>query len=220
MNTINTEPQIEESISRVMSKLFQHTKTNPHTLARALGFPPPTINRILNGEVKDPRASTLLAIAKYFHITVDQLLGKEFLPGKFTSGAISKPPMSIPILNMNQAVNYQEAIHQTTEWFRWLPQNEPFEQNSIFALHIKNDLYQPTFMKDWLIIINTDKHPESGDYVLVAFTGETTVSIKKYLSEGRNKYLESINSDFKPVLFDSHDYTIIGIITEAYIKFK
>lgn len=220
MNSINSKAQLEESISRVMRQLFQHTKINAHTLARALGFPPPTINRILNGEVKDPRASTLLAIAEYFSITVDQLLGKNSLPGRFTNGAISQPPMSIPILNVNQAITYQEAIRQTTEWFRWQPQNEVFEQSSTFALHVKNDLYQPVFMKDWLIIINPDKQPDSGDYVLVAFSGENTAAIKKYLSEGRNKYLESINSDFKPVLFEDNDCSIIGPITEGYIKFK
>ena len=48
-------------------------------LARQLHLPAPTINRILSGQVTDPRASTLILLADYFDVSIDQLLGREKL---------------------------------------------------------------------------------------------------------------------------------------------
>ncbi len=49
----------------------------PAELAKKLGIPTNKITRILNGDVTDPRASTLLQIANCFGININQLLGLE-----------------------------------------------------------------------------------------------------------------------------------------------
>jgi len=46
-------------------------------LARQLNIPPPSINRILSGQVIDPRISTLILIADHFDIGIDELLGRK-----------------------------------------------------------------------------------------------------------------------------------------------
>lgn len=48
-------------------------------LARQLGIPPPSINRILSGQITDPRCSTLMLLADYFEVRMDQLVGREKL---------------------------------------------------------------------------------------------------------------------------------------------
>lgn len=45
-------------------------------LARQLDIPPPSINRILSGQITDPRCSTLILLADYFDVSIDDLLGR------------------------------------------------------------------------------------------------------------------------------------------------
>lgn len=48
-------------------------------LARQLNISSPSINRILARQVTDPRMSTLILLADYFDVSIDQLLGREQL---------------------------------------------------------------------------------------------------------------------------------------------
>lgn len=227
MNTLEHRSQQEPHIMLILKQLLQHTNISANALAKELQFPAPTISRLITGEVKDPRSSTLIAIADYFGITTDQLLGREALSEKFYAthhGAtlIIKPPMSIPILNITQAREHTKYADHPKEWLHWQAKNHhsPHQPNHIFAVHIKNNLYEPIFNKETLIIINPDIKLESGDYILVSFAEDTNATIKKYISEGRYKYLHPLNPNLKTISFDENDCTIIGTIIETHTRFK
>jgi transcriptional regulator with XRE-family HTH domain len=59
--------------------IAHHEIISGSDLARQLNIPPPSINRILSGHTADPRCSTLILLADYFDISIDQLLGREKL---------------------------------------------------------------------------------------------------------------------------------------------
>lgn len=224
MNTLTQRAPPKDDVSIVMKQLLQHTKMSGNALARDLNFPPPTITRLVTGGVKDPRASTLIAIADYFNITVDQLLGREHLPKTFTLSdnkeTTPKPHLSIPVLNTSQVIHYQEYLNNPTEWLRWQSNHESLDNKYAFAMQLKNDLYQPVFNKGTLVIIDPKVTPESDDYVLVAFTGDANGIIKRYVAEGRHKSLHALNPDLKTIPFETDDCSIIGVIIETYTRFK
>ena len=70
------DTKLRLNLQRLMLK---HEVKSGSDLARQLDIPPPTINRIVGGQVNDPRCSTLILLADYFNVTIDQLLGREKL---------------------------------------------------------------------------------------------------------------------------------------------
>lgn len=227
MYELDNNSSQEATLMTVLKRLIIHMNLSANALAKELNLPAPTINRLLTGEVKDPRASTLIAIADYFGIKVDQLLGKEALNEKFTDeksqSLITRPPMSIPILTLTEAAEHKKHCKTSTDWLRWQKQSKDTgydDYKDIFAVNIKNNLYTPTFNNGTFIIINPTINPNSGEYILVSFTGDSTATIKKYIAEGPYKYLHPLNQDLKTIMFDENDCHIIGVIIEAYLSFK
>ena len=70
------------SIQRVMQKLLTRSHLTANGLATKLNLPTPTVHRLLIGDVQDPRLSTMLLIADYFEITLEQLIGRHSLNKK------------------------------------------------------------------------------------------------------------------------------------------
>ena len=67
-------------LQRTLQRLMAHHQIKSGSdLARQLDIPPPTINRLLSGQVTDPRCSTLILLADYFDVTIEQILGREKL---------------------------------------------------------------------------------------------------------------------------------------------
>lgn len=64
-------------LSDVLKRLLQDNSLTANKLAVTLCIPTPTIHRLVTGEVQDPRLSTLTAIADYFDITIEQLVGRK-----------------------------------------------------------------------------------------------------------------------------------------------
>ena len=128
--------------------------------------------------------------------------------------------MSIPVLSTTDVVEYKNRSLNPSNWFHWQAKSDISSQKSVFSVQIKNDLYQPIFPINTLIIINPELNPESNDFVLVVFSGDTIGVIKKYVSEGRYKYLYSLNQELKTIPFEPNDCTILGVVIEASIIFK
>ena len=209
------------NIMTVLKWLVSIAKLNANSLAKALNLPAPTINRLLTGEVQDPRASTLQAIADFFDITVDQLLGNTAIIGSAhdeTNNLLIKPKFSIPVLTMSEATEYEKNVKTTHQWFHWQSQNLNVhtKHSNIYAVVIKNSIYEPIFINESFLIINPDISPLSGNYVLVKFKEEPTSVVKKYISEGTDKYLYPIKSDLKTIAFNESEHSIIGVIIETY----
>lgn len=64
-------------------------------LAEATGVPQPTINRILRGESRDPRDSTLVPIARYFGVSVEALRRGTSEPAPATAPTLTPDEQAI-----------------------------------------------------------------------------------------------------------------------------
>lgn len=71
------------NIQSVLKRLLAKHGITANGLATKLDLPTPTIHRLMTGEVQDPRLSTLIFIADYFDITIEQLTGRALLPKNF-----------------------------------------------------------------------------------------------------------------------------------------
>jgi len=66
--------KLQYNLQRLMAK---HEVRSGSDLARQLDIPAPSINRIVAGQIVDPRCSTLILLADYFDVSIDQLVGRE-----------------------------------------------------------------------------------------------------------------------------------------------
>lgn len=182
-------------------------------LARKLGIPTNKITRILNGDVTDPKASTLLQIANCFGITINQLMGLEKINPQGEYGDLTASQI-IPIFNLKNIDNKARP----TEFYRWVENDLP---GDYFAVCIDTDLYEPTFPPNSLLIIHPDLTPEDRCFVLVKKKNNLTYcSIKKYVIYENKIYLYPINPNLPIEIYDKSLYSIAGVILEIHQKLR
>lgn len=199
-------------LAQTLNELIEReNKLTPAALARKLGIPTNKITRILNGDVTDPKASTLIQIASYFDITIEQLLGLETIVREEVSDSRATT-QSLPIYE------FSNPIQLTNKWYRWAS-NEI--DGGYYALAIDTDLYEPTFPKNSLLIVNPDTIPDDRSYVVVYQKDNPQYcSIKKYVLEGNQIYFYPINPKLPIEVFDKNSYTIKGVILEVHQKLR
>lgn len=199
-------------LAQTLTDLIEREKKlTPAALARKLGIPTNKITRILNGDVTDPKASTLLQIANYFGITIEQLLGLEPIVREGVS-AHQAATQSLSIYEFNNPNQI------TKEWYRWASNEMDGEY---YALALDTDLYEPTFPKNSLLIVNPDIMPDDRSYVVVKKKDDPRhCSIKKYVLDGNQIYLYPINPKLPVEVFDKNLYTITGVILEVHQKLR
>jgi SOS-response transcriptional repressor LexA len=187
--------------------IHRGNKLTPAALARQLGIPTNKITRILNGDVTDPKASTLLQIANHFGVSIEQLLGLEPIIRKGVSEK-QEATQSLPVYE------FSNPIRTTKDYYRWASNEVDGEY---FALAIDTDLYEPTFPQQSILIVNQDIVPDDRSYVLVKKKDSPQYcSIKKYVLEGNQIYLYPIDPKLPVEIFDKNLYTIAGIVLEVH----
>lgn len=185
----------------------------PAGLARKLGIPTNKITRILNGDVTDPKASTLLQIANCFGININQLLGLEPIIRQEEYGDLTASQM-LPIFNLN----HMDDQKTPGEWYRWV---ESELEGNYYALCIDTDLYEPTFLQNSLLIVHADLLPEDRCFVIVKKKNNPSYcSIKKYVVDGAETYFYPINPKLPVEVYDENLYTIDGVILEVHQKLR
>lgn len=201
-------------LAQTLNELIERDeKLTPAALARKLGIPTNKITRILNGDVTDPKASTLLQIANYFDISIEQLLGLEPIVrlGESDQQESTRP---LPVYEFSKA-NQSSA---PKEWYRWAENDVDGEY---YALAIDTDLYEPTFPKNSILIINPDIEPDDRSYILIKKKDNPShCSIKKYVLEGKQIYLYPINPKLPVDVYDVNLYTIAGVILEVHQRLR
>jgi SOS-response transcriptional repressor LexA len=212
MSTILLNDINQLSLAETLTDLIEReNKLTPAALARKLGIPTNKITRILNGDVTDPKASTLLQIANYFGITIEQLLGVEAMAREGISQRLTTT-QALPIFELNH------PEQMTKEWYRWIPNDIA---GDYFTLALNTDLYEPTFQKNSLLIINRDIAPDDRSYILIKKNDiPHHCLIKKYVQEGDQIYLYPINPKLPIEVFDENLYTVIGVILEVHQKLR
>ena len=193
------------------SLIDRENKLTPAALARKLGIPTNKITRILNGDVTDPKASTLLQLASYFGISIEQLLGIEPIIREAAPDN-QDATQSLPIYEINNPTQL------TRDWYRWVA-NEI--DGDYYALAINTDLYEPTFPQNSLLIVNPDIAPEDRSFIVIKKNDSPQhCSIKQYVLEGSEIYLYPVNPKLPIEIFDKNLHTISGVILEVHQKLR
>jgi hypothetical protein len=80
--TTDVYPALEPETRFVLGELLRENRLRPHDLSKALKVPNQTIHQLLHKPDLYPKISTLWPVAKYFKITISQLIGEVSLDMK------------------------------------------------------------------------------------------------------------------------------------------
>lgn len=127
-------------IGNILNYLLRQVSISEAELAWKINLPRTTISRLASGRTPDLRASTLSAIAHYFNVSVDQLLGKQPLYFDSNQSIVAARYTSIPDIDLKEAKNWGELISKLKpdEHFDWIMVDPSIEEGK-FALRIKGE---------------------------------------------------------------------------------
>lgn len=213
----NEHTQSTPPVSKIIRQLMSESGVIEAELARQTGLPQTTVNRLLLGETLDPRANTLIPIAKFFSVTIGQLLGQEPIHPNRIPGTITLTNKNawstIPIIKWPEAQSwlFQQSRITPNNHSHWITTEKDISQDS-FALETL-DCMEPRFRKGSIAIIDPHYKYEDGHFVIVSLNN-STATVRRILKDGADIYFKKLYGSEEPIKKQEAD-TIIGTIVET-----
>lgn len=209
----------EHGLGKILTGLMLECDIDDATLSRQTGIPASTISRMRLNPNANPTTTTLRPIAKFFDVSISQLIGdesisKDRLPG--THFPISFTLNRIPILEWNWVM---EWIGNNISDFKdklnnWISTEKEISDKS-FALVIPTDSFGIAFRKGSLIISDPNIKPKDGDLALLTLEEDKNILLRQILKDGNDIYLRSINPEIKGTHLISEKHEFLGTIVET-----
>lgn len=220
-------------LQQIIDFLIQTEKISVNELAKETGVPQPVIHRIIKGKTLNPSISTLIPIAKFFNLSMSQLIGESPLPKIFNKHLAPSEDISfaneahnVPIIHWNQILEWcDNALDVSAEEYISI---EKQTSQKVFALRINEldvNIINPRFHQDSIIIIEPEITILNYDYVIVCNVKKdltSKCSINQLLLDNGEKILQSLTSNDDTHAMKATE-KIIGVIIEArhhYVDFS
>lgn len=201
-----------KDLSNNLNMLMAKARLSSSELARQIGIPATTIKRIRNNEQSNPTITTLLPIAQYFSISLNQLIGNEPLT---STNACPIVLHKIPLLSWQECIHYGLLNYEKCSKQIFTERNV---SDKAFALIIEeNDL--EFFPKDSILITEPDQKPETGDYVVIGNIEQNIASVRKYIIEIDQIYLKPLVAGVTISVL-TPEYKILGVIIQYKVELK
>jgi transcriptional regulator with XRE-family HTH domain len=168
-------------------------------LARAANIPKATINRILSGRTPDPRASTLVPIAQYFGVSLEQLLGVMPLPEQIPLRAQTiahTHVLQMPFVAMNKIYQWHNQEFPATQHKDIVKDNARFVVDGCYLTQVDTIFMQPKFFNKTHIVVNPQLTTTHGDYVIYHLCESKQTLLRKLIIEGERQFLVCIDPHF------------------------
>ncbi len=211
MNTINDN--MISPLPRVLKQLMQEKQLTEAELARQTNVPQPTLHRILSGATKSPRGDSLSPLAKFFSVSISQLVGDEPLMQRMQVPTW----LPVPIISWHQAFDWAgiDAGQEPTEW----TYASHDATTNHFALVVESDQLSPRFRAGTQLIVKQQASAEHKDYVIIKTAQKGPARCRQLFAEGDLLLLQGLNNETTARLFNQFDQ-IIGIVVQAREQFS
>lgn len=204
-----------EKLNIILAKLMKENHLDDRALSKLTGIAFQNINRLRTNPTANPTTATLIPIARFFNITIGQLIGEEelvsdSLPHILLPQAIESN--KVPVIGWNNIRRWLDGtlhidLFDQTDWVATM-QNV---SKSTFALKVTGNNFFPIINNGSCIIIETKQKIKEENLVLLELDDEIT--IKQIFKNGNDTYIKSLNPEIKG-LKKVENFTVLGIIIE------
>ncbi len=204
-----------------LTLLMQAKNLTEAQLSRELSVAQPTMHKLMSGATTDPRISTLIPIANYFGISIDQLLGLVPFDPNMVAKAdkILHSSIKLPILPWEHIVEHRKNLSDLTisNWSEWIAVNTPVNKTS-YGTKIKNTSFPAPFSNSTVLVIDPSLPATNGSYIVLKSIKTDSITIKRCLLEGEDLWLMAIVDGILPTLWKEDNWLILGVIVETYLS--
>lgn len=200
-----------EKLSEILNLLLFKNKLNAVDLAKKVNLSQPNIHRLLTGKAKKPLASTLEPIAKFFSLSVEQLVGTEELPEYFLH---ESKTLEIPLYPWDELSKIDFRNPKITIETVFISNDQ---SRNCFATRMRGMHMRPLFPEGTLLIFDPDKKIYEGSYALVKITDDVCLFRQVFFGD-KSIYLNVISPDAAKTgnnRFLEENDCILGILIEA-----
>jgi SOS-response transcriptional repressor LexA len=203
-------------LAQTLKTLLNKLNLSESELARQTGICQPVIHRMASGETDNPKIETLRPIAKFFSISLEQLIGDEPLAQEAIFH-VEQEWFNVPLITLKDAIDWpHHKTHQTTNIFI---QTDIKTSEFGYAIRLKDSTMYPMFPDGTLLIIEPNQASTHRDFVVAHLSNEPQAIFKQLLIDGKNYYLKSVNKDYPRYKLGKND-KIIGVMLQARIDFR
>lgn len=225
---------VQENLKKLM---IADGKLSEGELSRKTGVPQSTIHRLLNGQIKESKPSTLKPIAGYFGLTLAQLQGEEPIPAARQTKLAMKhlmdgvkqlqylgtPARLIPLVAWEQAVNWKEICktyhHDSSNG--WVATNKnvgPYAFGLIIQGNSMTATHGPSFEDGCEIVVDPERKPIHHDFVVVKQADKSSAILRQLSIEGGEHILFPLNPRY-PVISLTDPKDICGVVCQLLANF-
>ncbi len=195
-----------------LATLRKIKKVSQEKLAKELKVSRSTVAMWENNS-NEPDNKTLIKIANYFDITVDELIGNESTPNKegVKIPVFGHVAAGIPISAIEDIIDYEEITRDMAI------------KGEYFGLVLKGDSMEPRMTTGDVVIVRSQPTAETGDIAIVLI-GNEEGTCKKIKKTPEGIMLISLNPAYEPMFYSNKQIeqlpvTIVGKVVELRAKF-
>jgi SOS-response transcriptional repressor LexA len=164
-------------LSTILKQLMSEDNINTSALARKTNILQPVMHRLVTGDTDNPRIDTLLPIAEYFGITVDQLMGKFPLPAE-RAALSSKNIYTVTVKDSTMSPQFTEGTLLIVD-------PDLTAENGDFAIIELNSADEPTFKQVFFDGADIYLKPLNPDFKTIHLTKNSTYRFLGVVVESR-----------------------------------
>ena len=221
------------NLSGVLRYLLSSHDLRPADLAKVTGVPQPTVHRMVKGICPRPHKSSMLPIANYFAISIDQLTGNEPLYGLSLYTLKQRDGWTkIPLLDWQQLSSWPNLdIRHDTQYTKTAkqinPQQTTFTEVSVthraFAVDLNDNSNSIPllFSVGTRLLFEPRLKAKNHDFILLRHS-KHTVLFCQFLLKGNNRYYQVSNTQTNTTTIHpiEQDNEILGILIESRTLYR
>ncbi len=205
-------------LAKNLKKLLQMLDISPSRLSRESGIDLPRISRMMAGHTVNPTVRTLQPIAKFFGITIDQLIENTDFKTEDSQGVVVAAERSmVPLLEWKHCP-YWKDVKENFHPSQTIDVAEDITEDS-FALLIESHEYMPRFNEGDIIIVDPNRQEKNRDYMLTFSKELEKVTIVQVIKECGNTFFKSVSLNPQLTNID-YEYVNYGVVCELKVNFS
>lgn len=212
-------------LSDVLNKLMQESNINNLQLARYTSVPVTNIARMRKDNKVNPKTSSLKAIADFFNISVDQLLGLQDLPKNKQEGihtTLNYTAALLPIIEWHKVIEFLDHPQNFLKGkiLKWVSSTREFPDNSYAVSIPDND--RALFLKAGsVILIEIVKEIKKNGIALFIEDNNKQIGLYQVVVDGKDVYIKSTNPEIKGLkLLQDNNMKLLGSVAEIRFSFQ